>query len=254
MNLAVNARDAMPNGGRLLVETQNVFLGHDYVRTHIEAKRGDYVLLTVSDSGKGMDKTTIQHIFEPFFTTKGSGEGTGLGLATVYGIVQQHDGYIVCYSEPEVGTSFKIYFPAITAQDEWNTVIETPSIRGGSETILVVDDEEFIRDLATRVLSDAGYTVMNAVNGTDALQQYRNHSDHISLVVLDLIMPEMDGKRCLAELLKINPEIKVVVASGYSANGHTKSALELGARGFVSKPFDLTEFLQTIRSVIDENH
>ena len=252
MNLAVNARDAMPEGGKLVIETANVLIDEEYVRSHLEAKPGRYVLLRVSDTGSGMDKETLDHIFEPFYTTKGPGEGTGLGLAMVFGIVKQHHGFINCYSEVGHGTTFKIYLPAIIAETQSDQPVVTSMPQGGTETILLVDDEELIRDLGKRILSKAGYTVLTAGNGKEALDLYRSNKGNISLVILDLIMPEMDGKQCLEELLKINPGAKVLVASGYSADGPTKEALQGGAKGFVSKPFDMGQLLQTVRKVLDE--
>jgi len=252
MNLSVNARDAMPEGGRLIFETSNVTLDELYCNTHLGSKPGDYVLLTVSDTGEGMDKNTLEHIFEPFFSTKATGKGTGLGLAMVYGIVKQHNGYVTCYSEPGVGTTFKLYFPITEMKSESSVQHGERRLPGGAETILVVDDEDLVRELGKRILSRAGYTVLAAANGREALQTYGTKSQTISLIVLDLIMPEMDGKQCLRELLRINPGAKVLVASGFSAEGSTKEALEGGARGFVGKPYDMGQLLQTVRKALDE--
>jgi len=252
MNLTINARDAMPEGGRLILETANVSLDEGYCKAHLGAKPGHYVLLTVSDTGEGMDKGTMEHIFEPFFSTKPAGMGMGLGLAMVYGIVTQHKGYITCYSEPGVGTTFKLYFPVTEMKAESSVQHEERRLPSGSETILLVDDEELIRDLAKRILSRAGYTVLTAANGREAVQTYKKKGHTISLTVLDLIMPEMDGKQCLKELLNINPGVRVVVASGYSADGPTQEVLEGGAKGFVSKPFDMGQLLQTVRKVLDD--
>ncbi len=252
MNLAVNARDAMPQGGRLIFETANIDLDEEYATAHLGTKPGHYVLLTITDTGAGMDQETLGHIFEPFYTTKGVGEGTGLGLAMVYGIVQQHGGHIRCYSEPGEGTTFKIYFPAVVANEELIETAVKVIPRGGSETILLVDDEELIRDLGSRILSKAGYHVLTANNGRDALELYRVQRERIALVILDLIMPEMDGRQCLEDLLSLNPSIKVVIASGYSANGPTKAALSAGAKGFVGKPYDIRRVLEIVRSVLDE--
>lgn len=252
MNLAVNARDAMPDGGKLIFETANIVLDDDYAKTHLEAGPGRHILLTVSDTGSGMNRQTLEHIFEPFFTTKGVGEGTGLGLAMVHGIVKQHGGHIRCYSEPGHGTIFNIYFPAVVSEEDTEHTSVIPMPRGGSETILLVDDEEMIRDLASRILKKAGYRVIEASDGKEALDIYYQRADEISLVLLDLIMPKMGGRECLQGLLEFNPTLKVIVASGYSANGPSKDALSKGAKGFVNKPYDVRQVLEVIRSVLDE--
>jgi two-component system, cell cycle sensor histidine kinase and response regulator CckA len=251
MNLAVNARDAMPEGGKLTVETANITLDEDYAKTHLDAKPGRYVLLMVTDTGAGMDKETLGHIFEPFFTTKALGEGTGLGLAMVHGIVKQHGGLIWAYSEPGAGTTFKIYFPALVSDEEQEetTIREMP--RGGPETILMVDDEELIRDLGSRILTKAGYKVIGASNGKEALEVYQARSDEIALVILDLIMPDMGGEQCLKGLLSLDPAVKVVIASGFAANGPTKDALVAGARGFVNKPYDIRQVMEVVRNTLD---
>ena len=249
MNLAVNARDAMPEGGKLVIETENVFLDEDYCKTHLEMAPGHYALLTVSDSGQGMDKKTLEHIFELFDTTKGPGKGTGLGLAMVYGIVKEHRGHIACYSEPDVGTTFKIYFPALISESKAEEALVQPVPRGGSETILLVDDEDLVRDIGGRILTRAGYRVLTAVNGKDALEVYRAGRQDISLVILDLIMPEMGGKQCLEEILKIDIQARVLIASGYSVSGSSNEALAVGAKGFVNKPYDMRELLATVREV-----
>jgi CheY-like chemotaxis protein len=252
MNLAVNARDAMPDGGKLSIRTENVTLDAHYAKTHLGAKPGPFVLLSVSDTGKGMDKETVQHIFEPFFTTKRPGEGTGLGLAMVYGIVKQHGGHIMCYSELSQGTVFKIYFPALVRDEKPTESEPRPLPRGGSETILLVDDEELVRDLGVRILTKAGYTVITASDGKRALELYEANRQEISLVILDLIMPHMGGKKCLDELLSLDPAVKVVIASGYSADAPTKEALRSGAKGFVHKPYDIRQVLDVVREVLDK--
>ncbi|MDQ7782290.1 MAG: PAS domain S-box protein [Desulfomonilaceae bacterium] len=251
MNLAVNARDAMPEGGELIVETANIFLDEDYARRHLEAEAGHYVLLTVSDTGAGMDQETLEHIFEPFYTTKAANEGTGLGLAMVHGIVRLHHGHVRCYSEVGRGTTFKIYLPALVSTEDTEPASVGPMPRGGSETILLVDDEEHIRDLGSRILTKAGYTVITASNGKEALEMYQTHIDDISLVVLDLIMPQMGGKQCLEELLTLNASVKAVIASGYSAGAPVEDALAAGAKGFVNKPYDIRQVLEVVRRVLD---
>ncbi|MFH1116736.1 MAG: response regulator [Pseudomonadota bacterium] len=251
MNLAVNARDAMPDGGKLTIETANLFLSEDYARTHPDARAGVHVLLTVTDTGVGMDRQTVEHIFEPFYTTKGVGEGTGLGLAIVHGIVKHHGGHIGCYSEPGHGTTFKIYFPALTADEEPKEPVVKEMPPGGSETILLVDDEEYIRDLGSTILTNAGYTVITASDGVEALDIFKQRADEISLVILDVIMPKMGGEKSLQALLNLCSSVKVVVATGYSANGPTREALTAGAKGFVKKPYGIRQVLEVVRDVLD---
>ena len=254
LNLGTNAAHAMPDGGNFVIETKNVTLGEQYVKRNIEAKPGNYVLLSVSDTGHGMDRETVSHIFDPFFTTKEIGKGTGLGLASVYGIIKSHGGYITCYSEIGQGTVFKIYLPAIEQAEMDNVkAVSGEKTKGGSETVLLVDDEAPIRDFASRVFNKFGYTVLTATSGEDALEIYSSKSTDIDLVLMDLGMPGMGGHRCLQELLKINPEVKVVIASGYSINGQVEQSMEAGAKGYVGKPYQLAELLNTAREVLDEN-
>jgi len=256
MNLGVNARDAMPDGGRLVFETENLTLDEEYCETHLGARPGRYVLLSISDTGHGMNRETLEHIFEPFFTTKEVGKGTGLGLAMVYGIIKSHGGYIMCYSEPGEGTTFKIYLP-VREGDQPAPETETKSVaampEGGSETILLVDDEGILRDIGKTILEQFGYTVLLAPDGETALEVYRENLEDISLVILDLIMPGMGGKRCLEEILKQDPQAKVVIASGYSINGRPKEALDRGARAFVKKPYEVTQMLREVRKVLDQD-
>ena len=251
MNLAVNARDAMPDGGTLTFATANVTLDEEYAKAHLEATPGNYVLLTVTDTGAGMDKHTLEHIFEPFYTTKAVGEGTGLGLAMVHGIAKQHEGHIGCYSEPGHGSTFKIYFPALVGEEELKETSATVMPRGGSETILLVDDEDLIRDLGIRILTKAGYTVIEASDGEAALGIYQRRRDEISLILLDLIMPKMGGSQCLEALLRLNPAIKVVIASGYVPDAVTKAKGASAAKGFVSKPYNIRQVLEVVRHVLD---
>lgn len=252
MNLAINALDAMPDGGRLIFETQNVTLDAEYCRRHLDSKPGRYALLSVSDTGKGMDSETVNRIFEPFFTTKEQGKGTGLGLSVVYGIVKQHGGKITCYSEPSVGTTFRIYFPEIAGAPDSHLaeIVEPP--KGRSETILVVDDEPNVAELASRMLTGANYRVITTSNGKEALDIYNKLRETIKLVILDLIMPDISGKQCLQSLSRINPKVKVMVASGYAGNGVATEVLDLGAKGFIEKPFNRCKILVQIRKIIDE--
>jgi CheY-like chemotaxis protein len=243
----------MPEGGRLTIGTANVTLDEEWGKAHSGFKPGAYVLLTVSDSGHGMDEATVDHIFEPFYTTKQLGRGTGLGLATVYGIVQQHGGYITCESELGRGTTFKVYFPAIETSVPPHVEEPGELPARGSETILLVDDEEFVSELGARILRKAGYTVLTAEDGQEALNLFKNERSRISLVILDLIMPKMGGKDCLKGLLAIDPKLKVLVASGLSGNASTTDSIEMGAKGFVSKPFRIKELLGQVRKILDED-
>ena len=252
MNLAVNARDAMPDGGKLTLRTKNALLDEEFCKTHVGAQPGEYVLLEVSDSGQGMDRSVLERIYEPFFSTKELGRGTGLGLPMVYGIVKQHQGYIACSSEKGKGTIFKVYWPAIGSAAELTTTDTAHAARGGNETILMVDDEESVRDLTRRLLTRAGYRVITAENGREALNVFEKEKSNISLVIMDLNMPVMGGKDCLKELFLIDPEVKALVASGYSSGVVKFEAGELGAKGFVRKPFRVEQLLQMIRQVLDE--
>ncbi len=254
MNLAVNAMDAMPEGGKLVMETEKVILDERFCKTHLGAKPGEYILLSISDTGHGMNREMLEHVFEPFYTTKEVGKGTGLGLAMVYGIVKNHEGYILCYSEPNTGTTFKIYLPALEQDGHWRKMSDREHyIRGGNETILLVDDEDYIRELGTELLTDAGYKVITATDGENGLEIYRKQLQRIDLVILDLVIPGMGGKRCYEEILKINPRAKILIVSGYSADGPGKEALEAGARGFVGKPFDVSHMLDTVREILDQD-
>jgi signal transduction histidine kinase/CheY-like chemotaxis protein len=248
LNLAVNAKDAMPNGGKLVMETRNVLLNEEYCGAQSSLKPGPYVVLTVSDTGHGMKRESLDHIFEPFYTTKEEGDGTGLGLASVFGIVAGLGGHVACYSEPGAGTTFRIYLPA-TKVDEASELAEAQEIPlGGTETILMVDDEELITEWARRLLSEAGYTVLTASTGEEALEIYASKKADISLVLLDLILPGMGGERCLEKLLKMDPRARVLVISGYSGAGAVERALEGGAKGFISKPFQMKQLLQALRA------
>ncbi|MBW2095072.1 MAG: PAS domain S-box protein [Deltaproteobacteria bacterium] len=252
MNLAVNARDAMAEGGKLVFGTENVVLDREYCAAHLGAKPGRYVLLSISDTGMGMDRETVEHIFEPFYTTKEMGKGTGLGLAMVYGIVKSHGGYIMCYSERGEGTTFKIYLPVIEAESklERQDTVERV-LPGGDETILLVDDEESLRGMGKEILEKFAYMVFTVPDGETAVKTYREKGMQIDLVILDLVMPGMGGKQCLEELLRLDHSLKVIIASGYAVNGRTKEALDAGAEGFIRKPYELTQMLGVVRTVLD---
>ena len=252
LNLASNAADAMPDGGRLVIETENFVLDDEQARQRLDLRPGPYVLLTVSDTGHGMGERTLRHIFDPFFTTKAVGKGTGLGLSTVYGIVKGHGGHIECASQPGVGSVFKIYLPVhegeVPDEPEGGGPQKTA---GGDETILLVDDEEALRDLGKLILQSVGYKVLLAESGEEALKIIREKMDELDLVVLDLGMPGMGGHKCLREIMALNPEKKVIIASGYAGDDQVRNSLEAGAQGFVAKPYHMRDLLQTVRSVLD---
>jgi len=252
MNLAVNARDAMLQGGKLTIETANVDLDEEYIRQHTGAQPGSCVMLTVSDTGDGMDKQTCSHIFEPFFTTKQLGKGTGLGLSTVYGIVKQSGGSIWVYSEPGQGTTFKVYLPRIkkTAMSSKSTRTP-PGLQRGTETILVVEDEELVRKLLQEILQKCGYSVLVARHGDEALSLCQRHQEPIHLLVTDVVMPHMNGGQLAERLALQRPEIKILYISGYTDHViiHT-GKLEPG-RAFLQKPFTSGTLARKVRQVLD---
>jgi len=251
MNLCVNARDAMPNGGRIIIETENVLLDEVFCRRHDGSQPGPHVLVSVTDTGSGMDEATRGRIFEPFFSTKEVGKGSGLGLATVYGIVKQHDGYIDVDSERGKGTTFRIFLPAIEKAPELAEDQVTGPGPGGTETILVAEDEAIVRNLAVRILKKAGYTVLCAADGREAIQVFEAHSDRIALVLLDLVMPERSGTEVYERIREIKPDIAVLVSSGYSASSiHAESLLKEGLQ-MISKPYAPRALLRTIRDLLD---
>ncbi|MBI5522684.1 MAG: PAS domain S-box protein [Desulfarculus sp.] len=253
VNLAGNARDAMPQGGRLLIETANQSWDELSARNHPEMTPGDYVLFRVSDSGQGMDQNVLPHIFEPFFTTKEVGQGTGLGLSTVYGIVKGHGGYISCYSSPGQGTSFSIYLPVPAAQRvlAGDAPPAPQAAPVGQETILLVDDEPAIVEVAREMLERHGYRVLEAVSGEQALGVYAQGGPGVDLVILDLGMPGMGGQRALEEIMALNPQAKVIVASGYTDNPQIERCRASGAAEFIAKPYRLLDMLQRVRQVLD---
>ena len=251
MNLVVNSRDAMPTGGRLLIETAAVDLGDDYVREHHGAVPGHYVMLAVTDTGCGMDEQTRAHIFEPFFTTKGVGEGTGLGLATVYGIVKQSNGFIWVYSEVGKGTTFKIYLPQVDeAAEAPSATVSDPASLQGSEAILVVEDSPQLRTLIREVLELHGYQVLDAPNGQEALAVAARPGTHVDLLLTDVIMPGMNGRELADQLSARQPGLKVVFASGYTADALTRYGVEQGS-GYLQKPFSPKVLATKVREILD---
>ncbi|HET6490579.1 MAG TPA: response regulator [Syntrophales bacterium] len=251
-NFGLNAKDAMPGGGKIIIETRNVRLDQAFCRDHVGVKPGAYVELTFTDTGHGMDRETLERIFEPFYTTKGVGSGIGLGLAIVYGIVQSHHGLILCESNRDAGTTFRVYLPAL--EGDRAAPLKEERRKGdyrGAETILIVDDEADILDIAQNTLEQFGYTVLTARSGEEAVETYSRQGKQINLVILDLGMPGMGGEKCLRELLRINPSVTVLIASGYAATQTVHNILEAGATGFMAKPYRLEDMLKKVRDLLD---
>ncbi len=253
LNLAINARDAMPDGGELFIETADIRLDENYCEKHANVTPGSYVMLAVSDTGIGMDSETQSMIFEPFFTTKEQGHGTGLGLATVFGIVEQNGGRVEVYSEPEEGTSFKLYFPSVDEPAESLIPPPVPEAPAGKETVLVVEDEDMVRRMAMRLLKSLGYTVLAVGSGKEALALAKSHEGPIDLLLTDVVMPRMNGRELATKITKIRPEIKVLYASGYTKNVIARhGVLDEGVQ-FVSKPYTLEMIGVRVRDVLDED-
>jgi two-component system cell cycle sensor histidine kinase/response regulator CckA len=250
MNLYINAVQAMPGGGDLYVQTENIIIDENYIKPFM-IKPGKYIKTSVTDTGVGMDKETQQRIFDPFFTTKEMGRGTGLGLASVYGIVKNHDGFINVYSEQGEGTTFNFYLP--TSKGEILDDKElAEDILKGSETVLLVDDEDMIIDVGKPILEQMGYNVITATGGKEALDIYEKNKQEIGIVVLDMIMPGMGGGDTYDRLKELNPDIKVLLSSGYSINGQATKILERGCDGFIQKPFNVMGLSRKIRGVLDK--
>ncbi len=250
MNLATNARDAMPDGGVLTIEASETILDEAYVRTHDVGKPGPYALLRISDSGMGMDEKTREKIFEPFFTTKEIGKGTGLGLAMAYGIVKQHNGHINVYSEQGKGSVFTIYLPLISAETRKTQAADETADLAGTETVLLAEDDDAVRGLTRLVLTEFGYTVIEAKDGEEALTRFMEHPGVVDLVVLDVIMPKKNGREVYEEMRRLRPGVKVLFMSGYTAEiMHRRGIMEQGLP-FVSKPISPTLFLKKMRDIL----
>jgi len=250
LNLGVNAADAMPAGGDLTLKTANVT--HKDMKGQLyEPKPGNYVLLAITDTGAGMDKKTMQRIFEPFFTTKELGHGTGLGLASVYGIMKGHGGYIDVESKKEQGTTFSIYLPA--SEKEIREIVKTADeIIKGTETVLLVDDEEAVLEVGKALLEAMGYRVLIAKDGKEAVQVYKKNRNEIDIVILDMVMPKMGGGEAYDRMKEIDPDIKVLLSSGFSIDGEAGEILERGCNGFIQKPFNMRELSGKIRGILDK--
>lgn len=251
MNVCINARDAMSSGGTLTLKAENVAIDENYARMNLDALPGNYVLLTVDDTGAGMAPEVVKRIFDPFFTTKEIGKGTGLGLATTMTIVKSHGGFINVYSEPERGTKFSIYLPSAEAHSEKGAATAKDILpRGRGELILIVDDEENIRNVAEATLAKLGYRTLTAVDGTDALAVYSQHKKDIAAVLTDMAMPYMDGAALVRALKKMDPDIKIVAMSGLISEGTTAELTSLKVNAFLSKPFSADTLLKTLFEVI----
>jgi two-component system cell cycle sensor histidine kinase/response regulator CckA len=251
MNLCVNARDAMPQGGRLIIETKNAEIDDEYCRIQSFAQPGHYVLLAVSDTGMGMDRSTMEHIFEPFFTTKELGKGTGLGLATVYGIVKQHGGIINVYSEPNHGTTFRVYLPAIDGAAESLGEVKNEVAQGGTETILVAEDHDGLREAAQLMLEGLGYRVILAKNGMEAVRLFEQKRDSIGLVLLDVVMPGLNGPDAYTRIAAVKPDVRVLFTTGYTTDvALPDSILQKGA-AILQKPYSVRDLGRAVRSALD---
>jgi two-component system cell cycle sensor histidine kinase/response regulator CckA len=251
MNLCLNARDAMPQGGQLIIETQNVEIDEAYCRVHPFARQGSYVLLAVSDTGVGMDAATKERVFEPFFTTKEVGKGTGLGLATVYGVVKQHGGFIHLYSELGKGTTFRIYLPASSGAPEPREPKSDERTPKGTETVLLAEDNEGLREAAQEMLQRLGYHVILASNGAEAIEHFKADSGKIDLVILDIVMPLLSGPSAYSQMAAIQPGLRAVFATGYTAESASlNSTLEKGVP-ILQKPYSMKNLGQIVRSTLD---
>ncbi|MBA2457557.1 MAG: response regulator, partial [Gemmatimonadales bacterium] len=251
VNLAVNARDAMPGGGRLTIETRNVVLGTEYATGHSMVEPGPYVLLAVTDDGTGMDQPTLARVFEPFFTTKGPGRGTGLGLSMVYGIVKQSGGYVWVYSELGRGTTFKIYLPRASGQAVAPEAELSVTAPGGHETILLVEDEPAVRALAQRVLAARGYSLLVAADGPAALEVAGRHHGGIDLLLTDVVMPGISGRELAQRLLALRPATRVLYITGYTEDTVVRHGLVQAGLAYLEKPFRADLLLTKVRQVLN---
>jgi len=249
LNLYVNAGDAMPQGGDLFIKTRNL----DGLPENESQKNGQndpYVLLEVQDTGVGLDEATQKRIFEPFFTTKGLEDGTGLGLSSAYGIIESHGGHIDVTSAPGAGSTFSIFLPELTTTTS-EVAIEDQVLLTGGETILLVDDEELVLEIGAELLESLGYTVIKADGGREALERYLAKKDEIDMVILDMILPDMDGGETFDQLKAASPKLKVLLSSGYGADGKAAEIINRGCDGFIQKPFKMQEISQKIREILD---
>jgi CheY-like chemotaxis protein len=252
MNLATNARDAMPKGGLLTIGTETLDIDNEFIKEHGFGKDGEYALISLTDTGAGIDRETREKIFEPFFTTKEVGKGTGLGLSMVYGIVKQHEGYINVYSEPGSGTTFRIYLPLIEAQAEKIKPEVMQTTERGTETVLLAEDETEVREFTKKLLEEYGYKVITAASGQDAINEFKAHKDKIQLLLLDVIMPNKNGREAYEEIKKIRPDIRALFMSGYPADIIHKHEIIENGFAYIEKPVSSTKLLKKIREVLGQ--
>ncbi len=254
MNLCINAKDSMPEGGKLTLKTENVRLNGGPDATNIDLPPGDYIRLTIADTGHGISEDAMTHIYEPFFTTKEKGKGTGLGLSMVYAIVQNYNGAIDCSSDPGAGTTFSIYLPpAVAAADfvQSGSRHQLPNAGMGHEVVLIVDDETDIINISQKILQESGYTVITARSGEEGIAKYLQNQ--VDLVLLDVSMPGIGGVKCLRHIMSLSSEAKVIIISGYLLSGQIEEAMSLGAKAFLTKPYSFEELRTTVRHVLEQN-
>jgi two-component system cell cycle sensor histidine kinase/response regulator CckA len=251
LNLAVNSQDAMPEGGVLMISTENVVLDRSFVEARPGSSPGTYLLIKVADTGMGMDSETLARLFEPFFTTKESGRGTGLGLATVYGIVKQHKGYVDVQSEPRQGATFSLYLPVTEDAVESETHTEHAGVQRGAETVLVVEDQERVLRLVSLMLRESGYRVLTAMSGREALEKAGSFAEEIDLMISDVIMPDMNGKELFDRIRQIRRNVSILYMSGYPAEVISSQGVLDSGVNFIRKPFSVHDFAMKVRQVLD---
>jgi CheY-like chemotaxis protein len=253
INLCVNARDAMPDGGKLSITAENLEIDENYARMNLDASSGNYVVLTFTDTGTGIESQILDRIFDPFFTTKDIGKGTGLGLSTVVGIVKSHHGFIDVDSEVGKGTRFKVYLPATVTSEIAPVIVTTAPESGQGELILVVDDEVPIQVITTATLEVHGYRVMTASDGIEAISLYAQHQQEIGVVLMDMMMPHLDSIAIVRALRKFNPQVQIIAMSGLATSDVVAKTMEEGVKTFLPKPFTATELLNAISNLCVSN-